>query len=108
MSTKKEISNKAKKIIDRLSILRKRANLSMLDLSHLIGKADTYISQIERYDFEPTLTTVLEIISIFHIDPAIVFSDKFHKYIDATDSKKLEEAANNALQVFKAENTTNN
>lgn len=52
-------------IIDRISFLRTRANLSARKLSLLIGKNPSYIHLLEnKRNFEPSLSTLLEIIDV--------------------------------------------
>jgi len=51
-------------IINRISYLRTRANLSARELSLRIGKNEAYINRLEyRKNFEPSITVLLDIIS---------------------------------------------
>ncbi len=49
-------------IIDRISKLRTRANLSARELSLRIGKNESYINRLEyRKNFQPSVTVISEI-----------------------------------------------
>ncbi len=49
-------------IIDRISKIRTRANLSARELSLRIGKNESYINRLEyRKNFEPSVTVIAEI-----------------------------------------------
>ncbi len=49
-------------IIERISKLRTRANLSARELSLRIGKNESYINRLEyRKNFEPSITVISEI-----------------------------------------------
>ena len=52
-------------IINRISLIRNRANLSARALSLQIDKNASYINRLETSrDFEPSLTTLLDIIEV--------------------------------------------
>lgn len=49
-------------IIDRISLIRTRANLSARELSLRIGKNESYINRLEyRKNFEPSITVISQI-----------------------------------------------
>lgn len=76
-------------IIDRIGIIRTRANLSARALSLAIGKSDGYIHLLETSrNFEPSLSTLLEIISVCGCTPEEFFYGDIHRY--ETDKKALE------------------
>ena len=50
-------------IIDRISLIRTRANLSARELSLRIGKNESYINRLEyRKNFEPSITVINDIV----------------------------------------------
>lgn len=52
-------------IINRLSIIRTRANLSARELSLRIGKSESYINRLEyRKNFEPSITVIKDICEV--------------------------------------------
>ncbi len=77
-------------IVNRIRIIRGRANLSARELSLSIDKAANYISLLEsqKRGFEPSLTTLLDIIDCCHSTPEEFFYDDLHQY--AVDKQVLE------------------
>lgn len=54
---------KLTEIIDRISYIRTRANLSARELSLRIGKNESYINRLEyRKNFEPSISVINDII----------------------------------------------
>ena len=52
-------------LIDRISLIRTRANLSARKLSMLIGKAEGYIHRLETSrDFAPTFDSLMAILEV--------------------------------------------
>jgi transcriptional regulator with XRE-family HTH domain len=52
-------------LIDRISFIRTRANLSARKLSMLIGKAEGYIHRLEQSrDFAPTFDSLMAILEV--------------------------------------------
>lgn len=52
-------------IINRLSFIRTRANLSARELSLRIGKNESYINRLEyRKNFEPSITVINDIVEV--------------------------------------------
>ena len=87
-------------IIERISKLRLRANLSARKLSMLIDKNESYIAGLEsRKDFLPPLDVLLEIIRVCNSDPMEFFHYSFEEY--QTD-KKFIELLQNATPAAKA------
>ena len=76
-------------IIERISKLRIRANLSARKLSILIDKNESYIAGLEsRKDFLPPLDVLLEIIKVCNSDPMEFFHYSLEEY--QTDKKFIE------------------
>jgi len=72
-------------IINRISTIRTRANLSARELSLRIGKSESYINRLEyRKNFEPSVTVINEIAEVcdsclaelFHYDISQFKADK--------------------------------
>ncbi len=79
-----------KEIVERIGIIRTRANLSARALSLAIGKNASYIHLLEssKTTFEPSLTTLLDIIEACGSSVAEFFSEDMEQY--ALDKKTLE------------------
>lgn len=76
-------------IIDRISKLRIRANLSARKLSALIDKNDSYIAGLEsRKNFLPTLDVLLNIIDVVGSEPTEFFYYSIEEF--QTDKKIIE------------------
>jgi transcriptional regulator with XRE-family HTH domain len=76
-------------IIERISRLRARENLSARKLSTLIGKNESYIAGLEsRKDFLPSLEVLLEIIKVCGSEPMEFFHYSLDEY--ATDKKLID------------------
>ncbi|MFA5449085.1 MAG: helix-turn-helix transcriptional regulator [Clostridia bacterium] len=77
-------------IINRVRIIRNRANLSARELSLSIDKAANYISLLEsqKRSFEPSLSTLLEIIYYCGSTPEEFFYGNIHQY--ALDKQVLD------------------
>ena len=87
-------------IIERISKLRIRANLSARKLSTLIDKNESYIAGLEsRKDFLPPLDVLLEIIKVCNSDPMEFFHYNLEEY--QTD-KQIIELLRNATPAAKA------
>lgn len=71
-----------KEIIERIGIIRTRANLSARALSLSIGKNASYIHLLEssKTTFEPSLSTLLDIIEACGSNPAEFFSEDITQY----------------------------
>ena len=68
-------------VIERISALRTRANLSARKLSMLIDKNDSYIAGLEsRKDFLPSLDVLFQIIKICNSTPAEFFYYDINEY----------------------------
>lgn len=68
-------------IIERIGILRTRANLSARALSLAIGKNASYIHLLERKkNFEPSLSTLMEIIRVCGSTPEEFFYGNLTQY----------------------------
>ena len=76
-------------IINRIGIIRTRANLSARALSLAIDKNASYIHLLEnKRNFEPSLSTLLEIIRVCGSTPEEFFYSDIYQY--KTDAKALE------------------
>jgi transcriptional regulator with XRE-family HTH domain len=54
---------KLEEIIERISMLRTKSNLSARELSLRIGKNESYINRLEyRKDFEPSISVINDIV----------------------------------------------
>ena len=71
-----------KEIVNRVGIIRNRANLSARALSLAIGKNASYIHLLEssKTTFEPSLSVLLEIIEACGSTPAEFFSQNIQDY----------------------------
>lgn len=71
-----------KEIIERIGIIRTRANLSARALSLSIGKNASYIHLLEssKTTFEPSLSVLLDIIEACGSTPAEFFSADINQY----------------------------
>jgi transcriptional regulator with XRE-family HTH domain len=68
-------------IINRIGMLRIRANLSARALSFAIDKNDSYINRLEtRRNFEPSLSTLLDIIKACNSTPEEFFYENVEQY----------------------------
>ena len=77
-------------VIERISKLRIRANLSARRLSVMIGKNDSYIAGLEsRKNFLPTVDVLLDIIAACDSDPTEFFYYSIEDY--ATDKNIIEQ-----------------
>ncbi len=80
---------KREEIINRISRLRIRANLSARKLSSLIGKNDSYIAGLEsRKNFLPTVDVILDIIDACNSTPTEFFYYSLEEY--ETDKNLIE------------------
>lgn len=70
-------------IVNRIRIIRNRANLSARELSLSIDKAANYISLLEsqKKSFEPSLFTLLDIIYFCGSTPEEFFYGDIHQYV---------------------------
>lgn len=76
-------------VIERISRLRTRANLSARKLSGLIDKNESYIAGLEsRKDFLPSLDVLLKIIKVCGSEPMEFFHYNMEEY--QTDKKIIE------------------
>ncbi len=67
-------------IILRISKLRQRNNLSARALSQKIGKHETYINRMEQNGFEPSLSTLQDILEVCNCSFEEFFADNFDNY----------------------------
>ena len=67
-------------IILRISKLRQRNNLSARALSLRIGKHETYINRMEQNRFEPSFSTLKEILDVCNCSFEEFFADDFEHY----------------------------
>lgn len=75
-------------IIDRIGIIRTRAHLSARALSIAIGKNPSYIHLLEnKRNFEPSLSTLLDIIKVCNSTPEEFFYGDIERY--SSDTKTL-------------------
>ncbi len=75
-------------IIDRISYIRVRAHLSARKLSLAVGKNPSYIHLLEnKRNFEPSLSTLLDILDVCDVTPEEFFSENMAEY--AIDRKTL-------------------
>ncbi len=75
-------------IIDRIGIIRTRAHLSARALSLAIGKNAGYINLLEsKRNFEPSLSTLLDILQVCNCTPEEFFYEDINRY--QTDAKAL-------------------
>ena len=86
MSKKKDMDYEERKYIDRLLMLRRQARMTGKDLSSILGKAENYISHIEKYKIDPSLGTLLDILRVFDIMPVEFFHKDFIEYISERDT----------------------
>ncbi len=76
-------------IIDRISIIRTRADLSARALSLTINKNPAYIAQLEsKKGFEPSLSVILDICDVCGVSPEEFFYHDFEAY--RTDKQVIE------------------
>lgn len=70
-----------KEIIERISSIRTKANLSARELSLIIGKNPAYISQLENTSsFEPSLSTLLDILLVCNVSVEEFFYHDMQQY----------------------------
>ena len=77
-------------IILRISKLRQKNNLSARALSLKLGKHETYINRMEQNGFEPSFSTLKDILEVCNCTFEEFFADDFEHY---RENKKL-------LQIF--------
>lgn len=76
-------------VIERIGILRIRANLSARALSVKIGKNPGYINRLEtQKDFVPTITVLFDIIEVCGSTPEEFFYENMFEY--KTDKQAFE------------------
>ncbi len=76
-------------VIDRISIIRTRADLSARALSLTINKNPAYIAQLEsKKGFEPSLSAVLDICEVCGVTPEEFFYHDMQAY--KTDMQVIE------------------
>lgn len=76
-------------IIDRISIIRTRADLSARALSLTINKNPAYIAQLEsKKGFEPSLSAILDICEVCGVTPEEFFYHDMQAY--KTDMQVIE------------------
>ncbi len=80
-----------KEIILRISKLRQRNNLSARALSQKIGKHETYINRMEQNNFEPSLSTLNDILEVCNCSFEEFFSSNFDNY---SSTKEIVEIIN--------------
>ncbi len=71
-----------KQIVERIGIIRTRANLSARALSLAIGKNPSYIHLLEssKTTFEPSLSVLLDVIEACGSTPAEFFAEDMNQY----------------------------
>lgn len=68
-------------IIDRISVIRTKADLSARALSMTINKNPAYISQLEsKNGFEPSLSAILDICEVCGVTPEEFFYHDMNAY----------------------------
>ena len=72
-------------LIDRISFIRNRANLSARKLSMLIGKTETYIHRMEttkgtQHQFAPTFESLMAILAACNTTPEEFFYSSIPQY----------------------------
>lgn len=68
-------------IIERISILRTKANLSARELSFRIGKNESYINRLEyRKNFEPSISVINDIVEACDSSLEELFYDNMCDY----------------------------
>lgn len=84
------IAMELNEVISRISILRNNANLSARALSQKINKNECYINRLEnnKTKFEPSLTTLFDIIEACGSTPTEFFYYDINQY--AIDKKMLD------------------
>lgn len=89
-------------IINRIGYLRTRAGLSARALSLAIGKNASYIHLLEnKRNFEPSLSTVLDIIAVCGSTPEEFFYDDIDSYkIDMQTLEFLKTLSNTQKQAI--------
>ena len=69
-------------IIERISIIRTRANLSARALSIRIGKNPAYINHLETgKHIEPSLSTLMDICEVCNVSMEEFFYENFEQYL---------------------------
>ncbi len=69
-----------KQIIERLSLIRTRKNLSSRELGRMIGNSDTYFYKVEDGSIILNLPKLLEILEALEISTEEFFYDDFENY----------------------------
>ena len=69
-----------KQIIERLSLIRTRKNLSSREFGRMIGNSDTYFYKIEDGSIILNLPKLLEILEALEISTEEFFYDDFENY----------------------------
>jgi transcriptional regulator with XRE-family HTH domain len=70
-----------KEVIQRISQLRTKANLSARELSLRIGKNEAYITRLEsKNTFEPSVSTLLDIITVCNSNELEFFYYDINQY----------------------------
>lgn len=67
-------------IIQKIGVLRTRANMSARELSLAIGKNPGYINRLETDKFTPTITVLLDIIEACNSTPEEFFYESISEY----------------------------
>ena len=78
-----------KQIIERLSLIRTRKNLSSRELSLMLGNSDTYFYKVEDGSIVLSVPKLLEILETLEVSTEEFFSDDFENYSKNTDILKM-------------------
>ena len=69
-----------KQIIERLSLIRTRKNLSSREFGRMLGNSDTYFYKVEDGSIIINLPKFIEILETLQIDTEEFFYDDFDNY----------------------------
>ena len=69
-----------KEIIERLSLIRTRKNLSARELGLMIGKSDTYFYKVEDKSIILNVPKLLEVLEALQVDTEEFFYKDFENY----------------------------
>lgn len=69
-----------KEIVQKLSLIRTKKNLSARELSLMLGKSESYFYKIERHDVILSVPMLLEILEALELKTEEFFYDDFSNY----------------------------
>ncbi|WP_093411616.1 helix-turn-helix domain-containing protein [Salegentibacter flavus] len=71
-----DLNNLLVQIGEKIRILRKKENISQLDLGNIVGRSANQIGRIERAEGNPTIETLYRIATHFKVEISYFINEK--------------------------------